>query len=242
MSWEEASLALRAALRSADGAYPEPETLALALAKTALETGRWQSIWNGNFGNVKAGETYAGNFTCITLNEVIGGKVVWFAPEGQLAAAPRPGMTNSIVGQRYVVPDGHPQTRMRAYANRFDGAGQYVDFLSKLPRYAKAWQRLLAGDPVGFVHELAAARYFTADETTYRNTVVKLHAEFLGKLRGLHVEEVHKTDEEWQALRATVIGNRFAEDQKAIDSARLEEMAGLGMASTRDTLPDAPKS
>jgi hypothetical protein len=237
MGWEDATLAMRAALRSPDGTYPTPETLALAMAKTALETGRWQSIYCNNWGNIKAGESYVGMFTCITLNEVIGGKVVWFDPHGELVGGP----ASAIKGSYWDVPNGHPQTRMRAYANRFDGAGQYVDFLAKLPRYAKAWQRLLAGDPVGFVHELKAANYFTADETTYRNTVVKLHTEFLGKLRGLHVEEVHKPDEEWQALRATVIGNRFAEDQKAIDSARLEEMAELGIESQRNPVePDEP--
>ncbi len=41
------------------------DTLALALAKTALETGRWQRIWNSNFGNIKASESYVGQYTCI---------------------------------------------------------------------------------------------------------------------------------------------------------------------------------
>ena len=32
------------------------EVVALALAKTALETGRWTAIWCDNWGNVKAGD------------------------------------------------------------------------------------------------------------------------------------------------------------------------------------------
>lgn len=237
LSFDEAREALRPALRFPDGSYPPDTALALALAKTGVETGRWQHSYNFNLGNIKAGEKYTGQFTCISLNEVLNGKVVWFSPEGQRAA----GLNSAIVGPYWDVPDGHPQTRMRAYANRFDGAFEYIDFLSKLTRYAKAWQRLLAGDPVGFVHELKIASYFTADETAYRNTVVKLHAEFLGKLRGLQVEEVHRPDLEWEVLRATVIGNRFGEDQKAIDAVRVEAMAEAGMASTRNPVdPDEP--
>jgi hypothetical protein len=230
LAYDDALLAMRAALRYPDGSYPPNAAIALALAKTALETGRWQAIWNSNWGNIKCPADQSGMFCCITLNEVIKGKVVWFAPHGQLVGGPGSGVTGSF----WDVPDGHPQTRMRAYANRFDGAFEYVDFLAKRTRYAKAWARLLTGDPVAFVHELKVAGYFTADEATYAATVVKLHREFLGKLQGRHVDPVELPDHEWENLRAIVMGSRNVYDQKAIDAVRAEGMAELGMDSTRN--------
>lgn len=195
----EASDAMRAALRDKLGKDPTREVLALALAKTALETGRWQSIWNANWGNVKAGEQYVGQYTCILLNEVLrrDGKdvVVWFAPEGELVAGPG----SAIKYERIAVPSGHPQTRMRAYANRFDGAFSYVDFVGS-GRYAAAWQRLLAGDAAGYVHALRAAGYFTAPEDVYARTVVALHKEFLGKLGGQNPGEQVSDSEMCEAL------------------------------------------
>ena len=82
LTFDAAAKTMKWALKCVLGHDPNDETLALALAKTALETGRWTQIWNDNWGNVKAGNDYAGMFTCITLNEVLKGKVVWFAPEG----------------------------------------------------------------------------------------------------------------------------------------------------------------
>jgi hypothetical protein len=105
---------------TAPGKRPSREVLALGMAKCALETGRWQKMWNWNFGNIKAGESYAGMFTCITLNEVIGGQVKWFAPDGPVIRL-MGGSFTPTSAPRVAVPPGHPQTRMRAHANAFDG-------------------------------------------------------------------------------------------------------------------------
>lgn len=182
LSFEEAQTALASALRQQIGKWPSREALALALAKTALETGRWKAIWNYNFGNVKAGEKYAGSYFCIELNEVLSGKVVWFSPRGRLD---RKGGT--VVAEPFEDPPGHPQTRMRAYPNAFEGAEAYVKFVAG-GRYAAAWQLLLAGDAAGYVHALKVAGYFTADEATYAKGVVSLQREFLGKLDGRNPE------------------------------------------------------
>ena len=196
ISFERASAAMRWALKAQTGTDTPAEVLALALAKTALETGRWTQIWCDNWGNVKASDSYAGMFTCITLNEVLPGRgVVWFAPDGELSAAPSRG--GRVVGQVYPVPDGHPQTRMRAYANEFDGADCYVDFVAN-GRYSQAWQRLLAGDAVGYVHQLKARGYFTADEAVYAKGVTSLQREFLARLR--NEEPAPAVDLEWLRL------------------------------------------
>lgn len=203
LTFVQAAAAMRWALTS-NGVGPTDNVLALALAKTALETGRWTAIWNDNWGNIKAGDKYHGMFTCIVLNEVLNGKLVWFAPDGQLAG----GRGSAVVGQRWAVPPGHPQTRMRAYANEYDGAQSYVDFVSG-GRYAKAWQKLLAGDAAGYVHALKVAGYFTADEATYTKAVVSLHNEMVAKLRGEEHDEVNLDAPEYDPLRNVRVLDQF---------------------------------
>jgi hypothetical protein len=183
LSLDEAALAMRSALTEVLGEDPAPATLALALGKTALETGRWASMWNFNWGNIKASDKYEGAFTCITLNEVFPAGVTWFAPEGQLS---RKGGT--VIGAHYPVPDGHPQTRMRAHASAAEGALAYVRFVAG-GRYSAAWKLLLAGDAAGYVHALKQAGYFTADEETYKCSVVSLQKELVTKLSGLPHDE-----------------------------------------------------
>lgn len=199
--------AMRWALKSVLGVNPTDQVLALALAKTALETGRWLQIWLNNWGNVKAGSDYVGNFTCITLNEVLNGKLVWFAPEGQLSASPKNG--GKLIGTPIAVPDGHPQTRMRAYANAYDGVMSYVEFVSG-GRYKAAWARLLEGDAVAYVHALKMARYFTADEALYRNGVVSLQKEMLARLRDEPIPDIEMV--EWARLKELVPQLQFDVD------------------------------
>lgn len=214
LTFDEASTALAAALRDALGGKPVPrETLALACAKSALETGRWRAIWNNNFGNIKAGEQYAGNYCTIELNEVLDGKVVWFSPRGRLD---RKGGT--VVAEPFNDPPGHPQTRMRAYANRFDGAISYVNFVAG-GRYAAAFARLLAGDAAGYVHALKVAGYFTADEATYAKGVVSLQKEFIGKLAGQNPEPHEPEEHEWETIRAAIVGSSWQRTQDALGTA-----------------------
>lgn len=206
ISFAKAVDCMRWALQYELGKPPSDEVLALALAKTALETGRWTQIWNANWGNVKAPDTYEGMFSCITLNEVLPGRgVVWFAPDGELTAAPSRG--GRIKGKVWPVPDGHPQTRMKAFANEYHGVECYVDFV-KNGRYAQAWQRLLAGDAVGYVHQLKARGYFTADEAVYAKGVVSLQREFLARLRS--EPPTPTVDLEWMRLLHLVPSLQFS--------------------------------
>jgi hypothetical protein len=219
MTFVEAESCARWVLKPEHGAAPPDNVVALLLAKSALETGRWQYIFGDNDGNVKAAPDYRGMFTCIPLNEVLGGKVVWFAPEGQLTASPANG--GILVGAPIAVPDGHPQTRMRAFANHWDGWDCYVEFVKT--HYAQAWARLIAGDAVGYVHALKLSHYFTADEAPYARGVVALQREFLARLRAEAPPPA--VDLEWHRLQELVphlqfdlgelietpIGNDFAE-------------------------------
>lgn len=183
LAFEDAANAMRRALASVLGKDPEVSVLALALGKTALETGRWSSIWNFNFGNIKASDTYPGLYTCISLNEVMPAGVMWYAPEGLLN---RKG--GVVIAERCSVPPGHPQTRMRAHESASEGALAYVRFVAG-GRYAAAWEQLLAGDAAGYVHGLKLKGYFTANEETYKRGVVALQREFIAKLAALPPEE-----------------------------------------------------
>ena len=198
LTFEQAEHCMRWALSSRLGKSERDvpdEVVALGLAKTALETGRWTAIWNDNWGNIKAGENFEGQYTCILLNEVLKGKVVWFKPEGELVGGP----TSALKGAPIPVPEGHPQTRMRAYANEFDGADSYVEFVAN-GRYKAAWAALLQGDAGEYVHRLKMAGYFTADESTYRKGVESLFREMLSRVRKL--PDVPEADVDWTTLRA----------------------------------------
>jgi hypothetical protein len=202
MTFEQAALAMKAGLRAELGRDPSLEVLALALAKCALETGRFRAIWNWNWGNIKAGPKYPGNYTCIELNEVLGGKVVWFSPEGRLDKK-----GGKVVGELHSVPPGHPQTRIRAHVNEFDGAMRYAEFLHRdaAGNVRPMWNALLLGEPIAFVRAMKAAGYFTAPEAAYAKAVGSLFKEFRLKLEGKSPElvpDLPEDDKEWRALRA----------------------------------------
>lgn len=208
MTLAEAARALQAALASGRTEAVRNDVLALALAKSALETGRWRSMWNWNWGNVKAGESYAGMFTCISLNEwlVRNGKprLVWFAPPGELVAGPDSALAHPALS----VPPGHAQTRMRAYANRYDGAHAYVDAL--VTHFPRSYQVLWGADPNAFVRMLKNERYFTAAEGPYATAVASLQREFLKALRSGDIDSYESGEElEWDDLRSRVRAQQF---------------------------------
>jgi hypothetical protein len=206
IEFDGAAACLRNALRNEIGSLPSRATLALALAKTALETGRWQKMFGWSWGNIKAAAGYAGMYQCYPCNEVLGGQVVWFHPLGKLS-----GKGGYVVGENYGLPPGHPQTRFRAYANAYDGAYDYVSFQAReLNRFRAAWMLLLAGNVEGYVRALSAAGYFTAPVETYLATVSKLHAEFLARLGNAPADEVPVSDRwDWQADAVRSVGQRF---------------------------------
>lgn len=205
LAFDQAAGAMKAALSGQLGHDPPDEVLALGLAKTALETGRWQSMWNDNWGNIKAGLAYVGMYTAFACNEVLGGKVVWFSPRGRLDK-----QGGTVVAEAFDAEPWHPQTRFRAYANEFDGCYSYVDLIST-GRYKVAWAMLLSGNVTGFVHELKLAGYFTADEGLYLKGVQGLYNEMLARVKGLpHEEHVPPGDHDFDVILATIQGDQFA--------------------------------
>ncbi len=179
ISFDEAAGAMDAALGLKLGKEPPREVLALALGKTALETGRWRSMYNFNFGNIRPRANGDDLYTCFPLcNEVEKDKKVhWYAPEGEVVSR----ANRTVIGKRYETPPGHPASRFRAWENASEAATAYVDFVAG-GRYASAWQRLLAGDAAGYATELRRKGYYTAPLAVYLQEVVSLQREFIGKL------------------------------------------------------------
>lgn len=145
---------------------PSARCVALLTAQSALESGWWKSMWNCNPSNIKAGQSWTGLYTCIRLNELIDGVYVWFSPEGE----ERP-FKNVI--KTHSVPPGHPQTRMRAFRTFAEGVADKLQFLSHA-RFARALRLAELGDASGYVQEIKAQRYFTAELAPYLRAVLQI--------------------------------------------------------------------
>lgn len=212
----EVSLAYLDALTSLTGIVPGPQAVAVLHAHGALETGHFDHCWNGNAGNIKASEDYEGFFTCITLNEKLsrGGKkiYVWFAPEGELTDSPARG--GVLTGQRFTVPNGHPQTRMRAYPTLADGIADKIKFLLG-PRWIGALDFAHAGDPEGYVEAIRDRGYFTADLEPYARAVSLLYRKFLPLAQGSVEHPIGLHPHEEQAIEECV-GTCFRFDPRIL--------------------------
>ena len=150
LSQQEASLALAEAYARVTGGPPTDRVLALLLAQTAFETGRWQKIHNFNFGNAKADLSYplVTQFRC---SEVEQGVEQFFDP-----------------------PD--PHCNFRAYTNAADGAVDYIKVLQSRPHW---WNGLQTEDPNAFVDALATApKYSTGNPAVYKQAMASLFDEF----------------------------------------------------------------
>lgn len=147
----DAAQALKMSWQLVFGSAPNIDQLALLWSQSALETGRFKSIWCNNFGNIKntAGHTYY----MIRCDEWIGGKHVWLDPPAQ-------------------------GTWFDSYDTAEAGAEAYIRFLAEKKGYTACWQEVVNGDAVAFCHHLKMAHYYTADEAAYTRGVVSLCNEF----------------------------------------------------------------
>lgn len=184
-SLEQMEYAVRVGLTAAIGRRPSDQAIAVAMAKLRLESGNGQHVWNHNLGNVKCSPTAPGNYTCICLNEVIGGKLKWFAPEGELIG----GRGSPLKNPPLEVPDGEPQTRMQSRAGMTDAGYFYADFIFSNKRYFAAGEALLAGNPEAYSRELSRAGYYTAPVEQYTATMMKLYAPSLALVQNRKMDQ-----------------------------------------------------
>lgn len=167
---------LREALRAqlvARGVQASEHALTGLVAMSAHETGRWASCWNYNLGNVKAGETWEGMYTCLdNVWEILGGVKRWFSPRGETV-----GKGGPLKGAEHPFPPGHPQTRFRAYASLADGVDGWVNKM--LTTYRRSTAVLLSGGSTdAFLASLKSHRYFTGDLVAYQKSVRSYYREF----------------------------------------------------------------
>ena len=115
------------------GRPPKPGELSVLWAQWAYETGRGASMYNGNFGNIKAYKpAWTGDWMMLdTLERTADGKPY-------MAREP-----------------------FRAYASLDEGASSYLGTLRS--RFLKAWSYVEAGDAWGFGVALKRLRYYTGD-------------------------------------------------------------------------------
>ena len=169
----EALKAIRGAWETLEGVSPSHGTQSLLLAQSALESGRWLFCYLYNLGNEKAGLTYDGFFQCYRCNEQLPDGWHWYVPEGELVGQ----FGTPLKGSPIPVPDGHPQTRFRAFAGPEQGALAWLQLLKR--RFPTAYAIAKAGGTAeGFVQALKRDRYFTANEAPYARAVSSLAREY----------------------------------------------------------------
>lgn len=184
-------LSLRSAFETIEGVTPSPQCLSLHTAQGMLEAARFRSCHNFCFTNAKASATYEGYFSCYKCNEQLADGWHWYVPEGELVRA----FGTPLKGMALAVPDGHPQTRFRAFLNAEAGALDHMSLEKR--KFPEAYTAARSGDAAGFVHGLKARGFFTANESPYLAGVSSLAREFLPlciDLDAVHVEQV--TDDE----------------------------------------------
>lgn len=134
----------------------------LALAQLDLETAGFQAIRNNNVGNLKPGSSWGGDWYTVRVNERdAAGNLKWYSPEGLLESKEGP-----VIGERYSVPPGHPQTRFRAYSTPEKGFADWAKLLDR-ERFVAARLGLEQGDGEKFIRGLKAGGYFTATFDEY---------------------------------------------------------------------------
>lgn len=188
----ESLLAFREAFSKEVGRTPSNSTLAILVAQSALETGRWKSMHCFNFGNIRPPKNWTGDYCQFRCNEQITpGKWVWFDPPA--------------AGSNFV-----------AFEDAASGAAFYMHMLAS--RWPEAWTAALSGNATAFVRGLKERGYFTANEAPYLAAVIKLCSEFLDYMnRGLlnppEDPPVKPYVPDYDAVRASLIGAPLSESE-----------------------------
>lgn len=115
------------------------------MAQQAFETAWWHYCWDFNLGNVKHVAGDGRSYCMIRLNEMIGGKVVWFDPP-------------------------NPATWMRAFDSLAAGVVDYMTIMRG--QFGYAWPFVETGDVEAFCHALKQRGYYTDDEHHYTTNVL----------------------------------------------------------------------
>lgn len=147
MTFEEVAPAFGDAYEKVTG-EPLPRTLGESfLILSAVETGRWKSLKNYNFGNITPGSTWDGDVW----------RPPWFAP-------PTADTSKRYRELHEAMLKGQAPSAFRAYDTPEAGAFDYIAFLlnedgGNQPDYSRVIQAMRVGDDKGIVDALHATGY-----------------------------------------------------------------------------------
>lgn len=221
LSAAEVAVALARAWRARTGQTPTREALAVLLAQSALETGRWGAVRGAsirchNLGGIKANPARE-DHACYPTREHLPPEVArrWIvgagpAEDGSGLAVQDTGQRDGTLWVVRVLPP-HPACCFRAWHTLAEGAAAYLALLRD--RYAKAWPHVEVGSPGAFVLALKSLGYFTGNVDEYRVSVESLWREYLALPWPELLEQLDRDDAEraWALGASTPIENEQPE-------------------------------
>lgn len=196
-----------AALRAADPTLSR-EAAGVLWAQYALETGRGDSCFGFNLGNVK-----------VTRLQAEAGVPFFMLPN-----------TWEIEhGRRVVYQPPHEQTWFRAFDSLADAMTHHLGFLAR--RYGTAWQYARSGDPTAFALALKRGGYYTGSEVVYAGSLRHLQAEFLREAEWPEPEAVDPNEVTITGpAHGTSVVDWALEQREADRKAKLDaDLCALGM-------------
>ena len=183
MSPVEVYMALRLQLEAQLG--KEQTTRAgtmILLGQMALETGRFESTMNYNFGGVKCSSSWKGCWQHFTTTEHVSEDEArtYLATVPPGAKVERIGVDDK--GRTILRFSGrHPVNKFRGFETLDDAVQHHVAFLLG-KRYRTAVHLAMAGRPDDYAIALRSAGYYTGDASTYARNVRLLAREYDGKM------------------------------------------------------------
>jgi hypothetical protein len=155
-----------------------PQAVALLVAQSSIETGRFGHCYNFNIGNTKCGAHVPHTYLRNTW-EMLSPAQAQRAANSPLCHLCRfePDLStidpsNGAARIRVTFQPPHPQTRFRAHASLEEGVREWLGFVEKLSsRHPEIAEALRAGDTKGYARSLKHAGYFTASAAAYANAL-----------------------------------------------------------------------
>jgi len=154
----------------------------ILLGQMALETARFESAMNYNFGGVKCSASWKGCWQHFTTTEHVSEDEArtYLATVPPGAKVERVSVDDS--GRVILRFSGrHPVNKFRAYETLDDAVQHHVAFLLG-KRYRNAVHLAMAGRPDDYAIALRSAGYYTGDAAAYARSVRLLAREYDGKM------------------------------------------------------------
>lgn len=216
MSPVEVYMALRLQLEAQLGKEQTTRAGTMILfGQMALETGRFESTMNYNFGGVKCSSSWKGCWQHFTTTEHVSEDEA----ARHLATIP-PGSRVERVGVddkgRTILrfSGRHPVNKFRAFETLDDAVQHHVAFLLG-KRYRNAVHLAMAGRADDYAIALRSAGYYTGDASTYARSVRLLAREYDGKMPPEPVPAPEQARPEVVSVAASVAPSVVVEPAKA---------------------------